>query len=160
MNRKVKYCQTLTHENVRSDHISVLMDLDDGLDKTEAVIRERYSIKKTDWQSWREVSEEKFREWNMVNHTTQNIDQMVESFMNVFHESMEESVPKVMVKEGTRRRTAPWTNEDVKKCKHELNVAKKKFRRRQTPNNLQSLRVMEEESGKIPIDLFIMGEIL
>ena len=65
------------------------MDLDDGLDKEEAVVRERYSIKKTDWQSWREVSEEKFREWNMVNHTTQNIDQMVESFMNVFHESME-----------------------------------------------------------------------
>ena len=51
----------------------------------------------------------------MVNHKTQNIDQMVESFMNVFHESMEESVPKVMVKEGTRRRTAPWTNEGVKK---------------------------------------------
>ena len=54
-----------------------------------------------------------------------------------------------MVKEGTRRRTAPWTNEDVKKCKHELNVAKKKFRRRQTPNNLQSKRVKEEECEKI-----------
>ena len=35
MNRKIKYCQTLNHENVRSDHISVIMDLDDGLDKEE-----------------------------------------------------------------------------------------------------------------------------
>ena len=58
MNRKIEYCQTLTHENVRSDHISVLMDLDAGLDKEEEVIREKYSIKKTDWQKWREISEQ------------------------------------------------------------------------------------------------------
>ena len=67
MNRNIKYCQTLTHENVRSDHIGVIMDLDDGLDKEEEVIREKYSIKKTDWQKWRDISEEKFAEWNSVN---------------------------------------------------------------------------------------------
>ena len=32
MNRKIKYCQTLNHENVRSDHISVIMDLENGLE--------------------------------------------------------------------------------------------------------------------------------
>ena len=149
LNRKIKYCQTLTHENVRSDHISVIMDLDDGLDKEEEVAREKYSIKKTDWQAWREVSEEKFREWNGIRHESKSMDEMVESFMEVFHECMEESVPKVTVKEGSRRKLAPWTNEEVKNSKHELNVAKKKFRRRQTPNNLQSLREIEEQCEKV-----------
>ena len=69
--------------------------------------------------------------------------------MQVFHECMEESVPKVSVKEGCRRQVAPWMNEEVKKCKHEVNVAKKKFRRRQTPQNLQSLKEIEEELEKI-----------
>ena len=145
MNRKVKYCQTLTHENVRSDHISVIMDIDDGLEKEDEVVKEKFSIRKTDWQEWREVSEEKFSEWNMINHRTESMDQMVESFMKIFQECMEESVPKVTVKEGGRRRVAPWTNEEVKKSKHDLNVAKKKFRRRQTPNNLQSLKEVEEQ---------------
>ena len=44
------------------------MDLDDGLDKEEEVIREKYSIKRTDWGKWRDVPEEKFSEWNRINH--------------------------------------------------------------------------------------------
>ena len=117
MNRKIRYCQTLTQENIRSDHVSVIMDLDDSIDMEEKVVKEKYSIRKADWQNWEEVSEEKFREWNMVNHVTESIDQMIESLMGLFHESMDEAVPKVIVKEGNRRRMALWTNEEVKNSK-------------------------------------------
>ena len=58
----------------------------------------------TDWEKWREISEEKFSEWNSINHADQSIDETVESFMELFHESMEEAVPKVTVKEGSRRK--------------------------------------------------------
>ena len=149
MNRKIKYCQTLNHENVRLDQISVIMDLDDGLDKEEEVIREKYSIKRTDWGKWRDISEEKFSEWNRINHADQSVDKTMETFMEIFHESMDEAVPKVTVKEGSRRKMAPWTSEEVKNSKHELNVAKKKFRRRQTPDNLQSSHEAEEECEKV-----------
>ncbi|MEW8548699.1 MAG: reverse transcriptase family protein, partial [Candidatus Thiodiazotropha sp.] len=148
MNRKIRYCQTLTHENVRSDHISVLMDIEDGIEKDEEIIGEKYCIKKIDWQKWEEVSEESFREWNSVICETWDIDQMVESFMKVFHECMNKVVPTVTVRDRNRRSKAPWTNEEVKTTKHDLNKAKKKFRRRQTPNNLNSLRENEEKYEK------------
>ena len=149
MNRKIRYCQSLTHYNVRSDQVSVIMDLDDGIDKEKEVVKEKYSIRKADWQKWEEVSEEKFSEWNMVNHETKSTDQMVESFTELFHESMDKTVPKVMVKKGSRRRMAPWTYEEVKNSKHELNVTKKKFWRRQTPDILHSLRENEEKYEKV-----------
>ena len=50
MNRKIRYYQTLTHENVRSDHVSMIMDLVDGIEKEKEVVKENYSIRKTDWQ--------------------------------------------------------------------------------------------------------------
>ena len=158
MNRKIKCCQSLMHYNVRSDQVSVIMDLDDGIDKDEEVVKEKYSIRKADWQKWEEVSEEKFSEWNMVNHETESTNQMVESFTELFHESMDKTVPKVMVKKGSRRRMAPWTYEEVKNSKHELNVTKKKFRRRQTPNILHSLRENEESMKKSVIKQSLNGQ--
>ncbi|MEW8546772.1 MAG: reverse transcriptase family protein, partial [Candidatus Thiodiazotropha sp.] len=143
LNRKTKFCQTLTHENVRTDHISVLLELDDGIEKDEEVSSEKYCLRKIDWQVWVESSEESFKEWNSVSHDSESIDQSVDSFMEVFHGCMDKAIPRILVKEGSRRKKAPWINEDVKEIKHQLNVAKKKFRRRQTPNNLNSLRETE-----------------
>ena len=42
MNRKIRYCQTLTHETVRSDNVSMIMDLDDGIEKEEVVVKLKY----------------------------------------------------------------------------------------------------------------------
>ena len=48
MQRKIKYCQPLTHENVRSGHIGILMDFDVGVTEEAPSIQEKYSIMKVD----------------------------------------------------------------------------------------------------------------
>ena len=45
------------------------------------MIREKYSIKMTAWENWREISEAKFSEWNTINHVDQSIDETVESII-------------------------------------------------------------------------------
>ena len=118
MHRKIKYCQTLTHENVRSDHIGVLMDFDVGVTEEAPSIQEKYSLKKVDWEKWKVVSEDSFREWNSVKRDGEHTDETVESFMTVFHSCMEKVVPKVKIKEGFRRNKAPWLNDEVEAAKH------------------------------------------
>ena len=42
-------CETLTFENIKSDHIPVLLDLENGKTTTNQPIT-RYLINKTDWK--------------------------------------------------------------------------------------------------------------
>ena len=53
----VQLYQTFTHEFVRSDHISVLLDLDDG-QQEKGFMREQYNIRKTSMNEWKLIRDE------------------------------------------------------------------------------------------------------
>ena len=58
------------------------------------------------------------------------MDEMADSFMDVYAECMIEAVPKKEIKVHSRRTKPPWWNDKVSEAKHDLNKAKKGFRRR------------------------------
>ena len=70
---------------------------------------------------------------------------MFSEFIHIFGECMEDVIPKKTVVVGKQRTKPPWYNEECANCKHELNVAKKQFKRRNTPNNLMEIRECEQK---------------
>ena len=87
LSAKVKLCQTLTHECVRSDHISVLLDFDDG-QQEDVIKREQYNIRKTSMNEWKLITDERFKKWNesWEKMPDQDIDEVWDSFLQVFRE--------------------------------------------------------------------------
>ena len=149
LSAKVKLCQTLTHECVRRDHISVLLDFDDG-QQEEVIKREQYNIRKTSMNEWKLITDERFKKWNesWEKMPDQDIDEVWDSFLQVFRECMDEVVPKMTIQVGKRRTKPLWYNEECGKSENEVNVAKKLFKRRNTPNNLIKISEAEENFNK------------
>ena len=137
--RNVSFCVTLTHECVRSDHIPIMLELDDGIERMSEE-EERYILKKTDWVKWKEVTQSSFQKWNRENHEHENMQELYNSFLEVWEDCMLECVPKRVIKLDNRKRTPHWMDEDVKAMKTELNRVKKVFRKRSNPNNLEQLK--------------------
>ena len=140
--RKIKCCTTLTHECVRSDHIPVMLDIEDEIIE-ESVEEERYLVNKTNWVKWKEMTEEKFSERN-DNHGHDDLETMYNSFIEVLVGCIEDCVPKKMLKLSDKKSNPHWMNEEVKAKRTELNRSKKMFKRRGTPNNLEKLKELEE----------------
>ena len=149
LSAKVKLCQTLTHEFVRSDHISVILDFHDGQQEM-VIMREQYNIRKTSMNEWKLITDEKFKKWNegWKRMRDQDIDEVWDSFLQVFRECVDEVVPKMMVQFGKRRTKPLWYNEECRKSKQEVNVAKKLFKGWNTPNNLIRISEAEENFNK------------
>ncbi|MEW8547197.1 MAG: endonuclease/exonuclease/phosphatase family protein, partial [Candidatus Thiodiazotropha sp.] len=146
---KCASCETLTHEYVRSDHISVKLALD-CFGKVETVVREeRYSIKNTDWSVWEEVTEEKFKTFNQSVDGDESMNVLYNNFITLFNDCIEEAVPKRQVKINGMRKRPLWYNDNVKKARAELNQARRAFKRRRTPTNLFILRQKEDEVGVV-----------
>lgn len=55
LNKDVKLCSTLVQENVRSDHIAVLLDLEDNLEQNK-IEEEKFFIKGTDFEQWKQTT--------------------------------------------------------------------------------------------------------
>ncbi len=56
---KVTKCETLSHEQVRSDHIHVLMQIDiENETKDNVLTEERWIIKKVDGEKWEKITNE------------------------------------------------------------------------------------------------------
>ena len=140
--------ETMTGEAIRSDHIGVLLEVYQSRKESSAT-REKFIISKAKWDVWRDCTEEKFKEWNEAGKKYGSVDEMAEDFMKVYTECMTEAVPRQEIKMHRSRRNPPWWNEDVKKAKNELNKAKKSFRRRNIPNNLEKLKQCEAQFEKI-----------
>jgi len=148
--KQISSCQTLVHENVRSDHISIMIDMDDNTEtnnKNEKV--EKLKITKTDWEKWETVTNEKFSAWNREHTRDENIDSMYDSFLDTFNACVEECTPKTQVLADMKSNRPPWFNPEVKEAKNALNIAKKHFRRRKTPELLQNLKEKEATFEKI-----------
>ncbi|XP_053372804.1 uncharacterized protein LOC128546371 [Mercenaria mercenaria] len=144
LRRKIECCQTLDHENVRSDHIAVLVKIEDGIPRGQNEYIEKYNLRKVDWKAWNEETTVQFNEWNGSNNSNTSMDDLYDSFLRVFKNCMDKCIPKVRVPINHRKTTHPWTNEDVKTAKRDLNSAKRHFRRRKTPNLLLDLQEKEQ----------------
>ena len=101
--------------------------------KIKTIIIIIISSSKADYSRWQECTEERFSQWNKSGVKYKSVDEMAESFMQVYTECMIEAVPKKEVKKANRRKKPPWWNDTVSASKQELNKAKKDFRRRRTP---------------------------
>ena len=63
---KISLCETLTYENIQSDHLAVLMEIAKISGPNSSGAEEKYIIGKTDWKVWNEITEKRFKEWNEV----------------------------------------------------------------------------------------------
>ena len=140
---EVAVCETMSHEAVRSDHIGVLLEVYPQTRQDNSIF-EKYIVSKADYSRWQECTEERFSQWNKSGVKYKSVDEMAESFMQVYTECMIEAVPKKEVKKANRRKKPPWWNDTVSASKQELNKAKKDFRRRRTPANFQKLKASED----------------
>ena len=126
LNKFITKCQTLIQETVRSDHMGILMETVGG-EEERAEVAEQYHVNKTDWMKWDELTEEKFIEWvaESKSQPREDIDCVYESFLEVFQTCMDECIPKTTVNIESRRKTPPWSNENVKAKKQSLTKLKR-----------------------------------
>ena len=70
-------------ENIRSDHIGVLLEVYQKVE-LNSVTSEKYLISKANWDIWRNCTEEKYKAWNEANLQYDSIDDMTEAFISDF----------------------------------------------------------------------------
>ena len=87
-------CNTLTHESIRSDHISVLTDISIRSDDTWGTPTKVWQLNKVDWNEWKNRTEHRFGEW-IENRPTDDhtIDEIYQSFSDIIAKTQEELVP-------------------------------------------------------------------
>jgi ribonuclease HI len=136
---RVELCATLAHEQIRSDHVAVLLEIDKVEPQDRKV--EKYLIGNTDWEEWNKVSESLFATWNTENAAREwvSVEDIYTSFNLVFNKCRDKSVPKKLVSCSRRRLAPPWMTDAVKEARHGYNVAKKGFKRRATDQQLHKL---------------------
>ena len=144
---EVVMCETMTCENIRSDHIGVLLQVYKEKDTSKVTV-EKYVTSKTDWELWKTCSEQRFKLWNEADTEFETVDDMAESFTDIYTQCMTEAVPKKELKLQSRRKKPPWWTDVVGEAKNELNKAKKGFRCRRTPSNLEKLKTCENAFEK------------
>ena len=144
---EVAICETMSHEVIRSDHIGVLLQVYEEYRYTNAIL-EKFIIGKAKYNIWSECTEKRFKVWNESDFKYNSVDEMADSFMEVYTECMIEAVPKKEIRIRNRRKKPPWWNDKVTEAKNELNKAKKSFRRRSTIENFEVLKITEDAFDK------------
>ena len=107
---------------MRSDHISALFGINTDKDKEEQYSKLKNDIKKADWTKWRLTTDTQYKTCTNSRQNDESIDVMHESFIEIYHNCMEETLDKVH--HGKRRSIAPWVDEAVKEAKTRLNISK------------------------------------
>jgi len=101
----VKSCDTLTHEVVRSDHIAVLSDIEVDVCPQQHEPKTFRPLKKVNWNSWREETEDQFKEWLTLKHTEVEVEETYKTFYNILEAAREKVIPEIT--QGERRRSVP-----------------------------------------------------
>ena len=153
---KISLCETLSYENVQSDHIAVLLELAKSSDPSSNEAEEKYLIGKTDYQLRNEVTEERFREWNAAADRKKwnSVEEMYTSFNITFDECRDAAVPKKTFKYNDRRTHPPWWNDNTREAKKKLNKAKRDFKRR----NFDQLKTLKKNTSKKKRHRRILGQ--
>ena len=139
---EVFFRETIACENIRSDHIGVLLEVYQKVELNSVTLK-KYLISKANWDIWRNCTEEKYKAWTEADLQYDSIDDMTEAFMDICTECMVEAVPRIELKSQNRRKKTPWRNKDVANAKCKVNKAKKSFRRRRTPYIFENLKNCE-----------------
>ncbi|CAG2213470.1 GABRA [Mytilus edulis] len=95
INNKVKECTTLAHEDVRSDHICVLLEVD--VCKTQTTTKEKkqvWQLNKVDWNNWKEQSEKNMSEWLTNSSSSNDVDEVYQSLKETIDRTMTEVIKK------------------------------------------------------------------
>ena len=90
---EVVMCETMACENIRSDHIGVLLQVYQEM-KSDTATSERNITSKADWEVWRDCTEQKFKVWNEADTQFETVDDMAEAFMKIYTECMSEAGPR------------------------------------------------------------------
>ena len=85
---KISLCETLSYENIQSDHLAVLLEIDRSSEPISGGTEEKYIIGKTDWNLWNENTEKLFKAWNRKCSQTEweSVEEMYSSCKEVFDE--------------------------------------------------------------------------
>ena len=83
--RKIIHCQTLTHGQVRSDHISVLLEMYRCKTDSSDVRQERYCMNNVSWEEWHNVSEREFMDFNNRTNNTMDLSSLYSDFGDTFN---------------------------------------------------------------------------
>ena len=100
--RKVNLCETLNYENVRSDHICVLLEIEKTSKTNSDKTHQKFALQKTDWEKWYKCTDLFFKEWNNENESKEwtSMEEMQTSFIEIFSKCRDESVPQKLVGEN------------------------------------------------------------
>ena len=105
------------------------------------------SIKKTEWEKWKEVTEEKFE--NFEANSKGRMEEDYNRFSELLHEALDVVIPQKTIKIRENVKRPYWWNEEVKKAKQELDLHQKKYKQRNTVQNKSRLEEAELQFDKM-----------
>jgi hypothetical protein len=142
--KKSLECTTLTHENVKSDHIGIYVKLHSCITDSKREDEDpKWNIHKCDLGLWKQTTKDQFS--NVQLNDDQNLEHMYQQFEDNFLNCMEIAVPKIS-KSSKKFNRPCWWNPEVGKKKHDLNKSQRTFKLKSSPtNHLSSLIKAEEE---------------
>ena len=135
---------------MRSDHISILTDINAGIQKSEIQTKVIRSMKKVDGHKWRERTEADFGSWLLQDFT--NFEEAYEQFAKVLSAAFNDMIPAKTVKIAGKRSKPCWWDEQVKEAKKSLNHHQRNFRKRNTIQNKLQLVKAENDFKNAKVD--------
>ncbi|VDH93335.1 Hypothetical predicted protein [Mytilus galloprovincialis] len=128
-------CDTLSHETIRSDHISILTNLRVCSEDNWGTPKKIWQLNKVDWEEWKRVTEERFGEW-LENRPANNnsVDHIYQSFADIINATQKEMIPYKEIKPRKHQKPCWWSS-SVTSAKKHLNHCQKQYRMRNIPQN-------------------------
>ncbi|CAG2202636.1 unnamed protein product [Mytilus edulis] len=145
-------CDTLSHETIRSDHISILTNLRVCSEDNWGTPKKIWQLNKVDWEEWKRVTEERFGEW-LENRPANNnsVDHIYQSFADIINATQKEMIPYKEIKPRKHQKPCWWSS-SVTSAKKHLNHCQKQYRMRNIPQNKQRLIIAEDNFDKAKED--------
>ncbi len=146
MYKDVISCETLSYENVKSDHIGILLEISSCVqEKTILKSDPSWNIHKCDFEQWKVTTNNQFRDIQFQEN--QDLNECYQIFEDTITNCMDMTIPKTSKREKGPKKPC-WWNRKVQEKKHALNQAQRKYKLRSTPTNLELLKEAEEEFDK------------
>lgn len=121
-------------ENIASDHFGIITTLDLPLLPPTPPPPPRWILDKADWPKFLRLMED----WASIDHQL-TLDDMAEEFAEAVIQAANAAIPKSSHTRSSRRMQWCYSPE-VGRLRHQLNQAKRAFRRSRTPTNLAILQ--------------------
>lgn len=134
-------CDTLTHENIRSDHIGVSTNLSVCKDDNQGTTKKVWQLNKVNWEEWKRMTENKCGEYlKNTPDDSQTIDKTYQTFTNFIRITQEELIPHKQIKPIKHQKPCLWDNNVTSAKKKHLNYCQKQYwMRNNIPQNKRDL---------------------